>query len=133
MVPLLPRDAAQFAPHHIHRPVPSLHGQERAQRSRLRIVSIRMAPQLDKHILDNVLRRGAVPQNTQRGTVRGRREPVEDLSESVIVSGRQARREQRIGPHHIADANAGHGHRAMLRRGSVAAVSGEPGLRAGLR
>ncbi len=97
-MPLLPCDAAQFAPHHIHRPVPGLHHQEGAQRARSGVIPAGMAPQLNEHVLHNVLRGGAVPQNTQRGTVHGRREPVEDLSERVIVPGRQARRQQRVRP-----------------------------------
>ena len=55
-----------------------------------------MAPQLDEHVLDDVLRCGPLAEHPQRGTVHDRSEPVESLSQCVIVARRQAGREQRI-------------------------------------
>lgn len=45
---------------------------------------------------ETVLRRSAFPQNTQRGAIHSRREVVKDLSKSVIVPGRQARRQRTV-------------------------------------
>ena len=95
-MPLLPGDPAQLAAHHVHRPVPGQHGQVGAQLAGGRVVAVRVAPQLDEHVLHHVLRGGALAENAQRGTVDGRRQAVEDLLKSLIIAGRQARRQQRV-------------------------------------
>ena len=59
-----------------------------------------MAPQLNEYILDNVLRGRTLPDNTQRSTIDGWRQAVEDFSESMVVTGCQARRQQRVRPPH---------------------------------
>jgi hypothetical protein len=44
-----------------------------------------MAPQFNEYILDNVLRGGTLPDNTQRSTIDGWCKAVEDFCESMVV------------------------------------------------
>jgi len=105
-----------------------------------------MAPQFNEYILDNVLRGGTLPDYTQRSTIDGWCKAVEDFCESMVVTGCQARRQQRVRPPHAWDASAAYGCRqgtaivpmaarkkpaaTSRRRGSGAAVP--PGLPAAL-
>jgi hypothetical protein len=50
-----------------------------------------MAPQLDEHILYNVLRGRMVPEDAQRATVDRRCQAVEHLRQGNVVSGGQSR------------------------------------------
>jgi len=90
-VPLLPRQAAKLAAHQINRPMPGQHDQVGPQRPDSWVIAIGTAPQLDEHVLHDVLRGSTVPENTQRAAVHDRPEAVENLGQSMIVSGRQAR------------------------------------------
>ena len=104
-MPFLPGDPAELAAHQVHRAMPGQHREKGAQRPGFRVIPARMAPQVHEHILHNVLRGGALSQNAQRRTVHRGRKAVEDLHQGVIVSGRQARRQKRVGPPHTPDGS----------------------------
>ena len=61
------------------------HGEVGAQRPDRWIVPVRAAPQFDEHVLHNVLRGAAVPQDPQRAAVHTRCQLVEDLGQSLAV------------------------------------------------
>ena len=104
-MPFLPGDPAELAAHQVHRAMPGQHREKGAQRPGFRVIPARMAPQVHEHILHNVLCGGALSQNAQRRTVHRGRKAVEDLHQGVIVSGRQARRQKRVGPPHTPDGS----------------------------
>ncbi len=83
-----------------------------------------MAPQFNEYILDNVLRGGTLPDNTQRSTIDGWCKAVEDFCESMVVTGCQARRQQRVRPPHAWDASAAYGCRQGTAIVPMAASNG---------
>ena len=111
-MPFLPGHPAELAAQLVHGPVPGQHDQVGAQRPGRGVVPAGVAPQFDEDVLDHVLRGGPLAEDAQRGSVYGRPKPVEGLGQCVIVPGRQAGGEQRIGRLHPWDASAVPGHRA---------------------
>jgi hypothetical protein len=82
-----------------------------------------MTPQVDEHVLHDILRGAALPEHLQRGPVHGRPETVEGLGERTIVTGRQARRQQPVSPSTrrtlAGAADTGQRARAVRRPGSA--------------
>src|SRR5262249_61168198 len=102
----LPREPAQLAAHQVARPVPGEQVEVGAESPCRWVVAVRMAPKLDEDVLDDILRRRALTENPKRGPVDGRRQVVEGLRERVVVSGRQARRQERIRRFHASENSA---------------------------
>ena len=91
--------------------MPGQHGQVGAQRPDSRVVPVRVAPQLDEHILHNVLGGLIVPQDAQRAAVHAAAQGIEDVSQGVVIPSRQARRQHGIRTPHPSDANPARGTR----------------------
>ena len=73
-----------------------------------------MTPQLDEHILYNVLGDAIVPEDGERAAVHAAAQGIEDLGQGVIVAGRQPRRQHGIRTPHPSDANPARGGRAIV-------------------
>ena len=80
-----------------------------AQRPGVRVVPVRVRPQLHEHVLHDILRAAAGPDDVRGRAVHRGPEAVEHLGQRMIVACCQPRRQQGIGPPHNWEGNAAAG------------------------
>src|SRR4051812_36132326 len=97
--------------------MPGDQGEVGAQAAQRLVEPLGMAPQVDEHVLDDVLRGRRVAQDLPRRRMHGRPELVERFGEGTLVSGREPSGEQGAGPLHGADRTAAHPRATPAARG----------------
>jgi len=103
---LLPRDPAQFATDQVHGTVPGAHDKVGAQRAGRRVIPAgRLHSSTNTSCTTSWARIG--PEDADRAVIHGGCQPVEDLSQGMVVSGPESRRQQCIHCPSRRNANSG--------------------------